>query len=42
MVALVAGHYLEEERRLPLEVLGYSVDLSPVLRREGEFVTPLQ
>ena len=42
MAVLVARDNLEEERRLSLEVFGYSVDLGPVCGRESELVTPLE
>ena len=42
MMALVAGHYLKEERGLPLEVFGYSVNLFPVFGGEGQVITPLK
>lgn len=42
MMALVAGNYLKEEGRLSLKVLGYSINLCPVLGGEGELITPLQ
>ena len=42
IVVLVARDDLEEERRLPLEVFGYSVNLCPVCGREGQLLTPLE
>ena len=42
VAVLVARDDLEEERRLPLEVFGYSVDLRPVCSGEGELLTPLE